>query len=83
MANLRDIKKRIGRAHSTRQVTRTMEMISTAKIRNAQERLEGSDLPVEEIGRRAGFGGAAALRHHFARAIGTSPAAYRRTFAGV
>lgn len=52
------------------------------RLLRAQELLEGSDLPVEEIGRRAGFGGAAALRHHFARAIGTSPAAYRRTFAG-
>lgn len=40
MANLRDIKKRITSVHSTRQVTRTMEMVSTAKIRKAQENIE-------------------------------------------
>lgn len=38
MANLRDIKKRITSVTSTRQITRTMEMVSTAKIRRALER---------------------------------------------
>lgn len=42
MANLRDIKKRIGSVESTRQITRTMEMVSTAKIRRAQERIEAA-----------------------------------------
>ncbi len=37
---------------------------------------------VEEVARRSGFGSAATLREHFARARGTSPSAYRRTFAG-
>lgn len=40
MANLRDIKKRINSITSTRQVTRTMEMVSTAKIRKAQDNIE-------------------------------------------
>lgn len=40
MASLRDIKKRITSVQSTRQVTRTMEMVSTAKIRKAQENIE-------------------------------------------
>lgn len=40
MANLRDIKNRITSVESTRQVTRTMEMVSTAKIRKAQENIE-------------------------------------------
>src|SRR5665648_343335 len=42
MANLRDIKKRIASTQSTRQITRTMEMVSTAKIRKAQERIESA-----------------------------------------
>lgn len=42
MANLRDIKKRIGSVKSTRQITRTMEMVSTAKIKRAQERIESA-----------------------------------------
>ena len=40
MANLKEIKKRISSVTSTRQVTRTMEMVSTAKIRKAQDRIE-------------------------------------------
>ena len=36
---------------------------------------------VEEVARRSGFGSAAALREQFARVRGTSPSAYRRTFA--
>jgi len=42
MASLRDIKKRIGSVQSTRQITRTMEMVSTAKIKRAQERIESA-----------------------------------------
>ncbi|MDR3307409.1 MAG: ATP synthase F1 subunit gamma [Coriobacteriales bacterium] len=39
MANLRDIKKRITSVQSTKQITRTMEMVATAKIRRATDRI--------------------------------------------
>ncbi|MDR2493227.1 MAG: ATP synthase F1 subunit gamma [Coriobacteriales bacterium] len=39
MPNLRDIKKRINSVESTRQITRTMEMVATAKIRRATDRI--------------------------------------------
>jgi len=42
VANLRDIQKRITSTHSTRQITRTMEMVATAKIRKAQDRIESA-----------------------------------------
>jgi len=42
MPNLRDIKKRIGSVQSTRQITRTMEMVATARIKRAQERIESA-----------------------------------------
>jgi F-type H+-transporting ATPase subunit gamma len=42
MPNLRDIQKRITSVQSTRQITRTMEMVSTAKIRKAQARIESA-----------------------------------------
>lgn len=42
MATLRDIKNRITSVQSTRQITRTMEMVSTAKIRRAQDRIENA-----------------------------------------
>jgi F-type H+-transporting ATPase subunit gamma len=42
MPNLRDIQKRITSTRSTRQITRTMEMVATAKIKKAQERIESA-----------------------------------------
>lgn len=42
MPNLRDIKKRIDSVNSTQQITRTMEMVATAKIKKAQERIESA-----------------------------------------
>ena len=48
----------------------------------AQRLLEGTDEPVDAIAASCGFGNGATLRHHFGRWLGTSPLAYRRTFAG-
>jgi F-type H+-transporting ATPase subunit gamma len=42
MATLRDIKNRIGSVQSTRQITRTMEMVATAKLKKAQNRIENA-----------------------------------------
>ena len=39
MPNLKDIKKRIGSVESIKQITRTMEMVATAKIRKATDRI--------------------------------------------
>lgn len=52
------------------------------RIIRAQELLESGDLPVDEIARQCGFSTAAALRPHFRRLVGVTPAEYRRTFAG-
>ncbi|MBO1750886.1 helix-turn-helix domain-containing protein [Actinotalea sp. BY-33] len=60
--------------------TTPADWTSRQRVLRAQELLEQTGLPVEEIARRTGFGAAAALRHHFARTLGTSPQAYRRTF---
>ena len=48
----------------------------------AQHLLEETDLTVDAVAARAGFGNAAALRHHFLRRLDTTPQAYRRTFRG-
>ncbi|MFD7404925.1 GlxA family transcriptional regulator [Streptomyces sp. NPDC059866] len=48
----------------------------------AQRLLEATDETVDAIAGRTGFGTAAALRHQFVRALGTTPNAYRRTFRG-
>lgn len=52
------------------------------RVALAQQLLETSDLAVEEVARRSGLGTATSLRQHFARRVGTSPQAYRRTFRG-
>ncbi|MFP5334578.1 MAG: GlxA family transcriptional regulator [Actinomycetes bacterium] len=55
--------------------------LNRQRLERARELLEGTDLPVEEVARRSGFGSAAALRHHFS-SLGTTPQGYRRAFAG-
>jgi transcriptional regulator GlxA family with amidase domain len=47
----------------------------------AQDLLEATSLPVEQIAERSGMGSAANLRHHFNKQLGISPLAYRSTFA--
>ncbi|HLA64632.1 MAG TPA: F0F1 ATP synthase subunit gamma, partial [Rhodothermales bacterium] len=39
MANLRDIRTRIGTVRNTQQITRAMKMVAAAKLRRAQERI--------------------------------------------
>lgn len=56
--------------------------ISEQRLGAAQRLLETSDLPVDQIAARTGFGSAVSLRQHFARTLKTSPQAYRRTFKG-
>ncbi len=50
------------------------------RIRLAQRLLETSDLPVDAVASRSGFGTADNFRKHFARVLRTTPQAYRRTF---
>jgi transcriptional regulator GlxA family with amidase domain len=51
------------------------------RVLRAQQLLESTRLPVEQVARQCGFSSAAALRPHFRRVTGTVPAAYRTTFA--
>jgi transcriptional regulator GlxA family with amidase domain len=46
----------------------------------ARRLLEDSDLGIDTVAVRAGFGSAATLRHHFAQRLSTTPQAYRGTF---
>jgi transcriptional regulator GlxA family with amidase domain len=46
----------------------------------ARRLLEDSDLGVDTVAARVGFGSAATLRHHFAHRMRTTPQAYRGTF---
>ncbi|MBM3568141.1 MAG: transcriptional regulator FtrA [Alphaproteobacteria bacterium] len=51
------------------------------RLARARELLEASSRPIETVARASGLGSGAGLRHHFRRALGTSPRAYRARFA--
>ncbi|MFI2436715.1 GlxA family transcriptional regulator [Streptomyces sp. NPDC018693] len=50
------------------------------RVEQARRLLESTDLPVDQVAERSGFGTAASLRQHLADAIGVPPSAYRQTF---
>jgi transcriptional regulator GlxA family with amidase domain len=60
--------------------TTPLQWLLTQRVVLAQRLLETTELPIEVVAARGGFGSAATLRQHFARALGTSPTAYRHTF---
>ncbi|MQY14829.1 HTH-type transcriptional regulator CdhR [Streptomyces sp. RB5] len=62
--------------------TTPLQWLLGQRVLLAQQLLEESDLTVDAIAARTGFGNAAALRQQFVRRVGTTPNAYRRTFQG-
>lgn len=60
--------------------TTPLRWVTAQRIRLAQELLEQSDLSVERISTRVGYGSATQLREHFRRQVGSTPARYRDTF---
>jgi transcriptional regulator GlxA family with amidase domain len=60
--------------------TTPLQWLLSQRVLEARRLLEETDLPVDEVAWRAGFGTAASLRDHFRRATSTSPSAYRRAF---
>ena len=60
--------------------TTPLRWITAQRMRRAQELLEQTDLSVERISARVGYGSATQLREHFRRHVGATPARYRDTF---
>jgi transcriptional regulator GlxA family with amidase domain len=60
--------------------TTPLQWLLNQRIILAQHRLETSDAPVDWIAQDCGFGTGATFRMHFKRAVGVSPADYRKTF---
>lgn len=56
--------------------------LSAQRVERARRLLEGTDLPVDRVAERAGFGTAASLRQHPHAAVGVPPSVYRSTFRG-
>lgn len=60
--------------------TTPLQWLAGARVRRAQELLETTALPVEQVAAAAGFDGPSTFRDRFRRVVGVSPSAYRRTF---
>ncbi|MEV0459851.1 GlxA family transcriptional regulator [Catellatospora methionotrophica] len=50
------------------------------RVEHARHLLESTDLTIDQVAERAGFGTAVSLRQHLRATVGTAPLAYRRTF---
>ncbi|MGC0334455.1 transcriptional regulator GlxA family with amidase domain [Streptomyces sp. SAI-170] len=57
-----------------------VQWLTAQRLELAKQLLETTDLPIDLVAHRAGFGSANSLRAHMRTAFGISPAAYRRTF---
>jgi AraC family transcriptional activator FtrA len=60
--------------------TTPLQWLLAQRVLEARRLLEETDLPVEAVAWRSGFGNAASLREHFRRGTATTPTAYRSTF---
>ncbi len=54
--------------------------LTQQRVELARQLLESTDLSVDRIAGKAGFGTAASMRQHLQLSLGVSPTAYRRTF---
>jgi transcriptional regulator GlxA family with amidase domain len=57
-----------------------MQWVTDQRVLFARRLLEETDLDIDRIADRSGFGTATLLRHHFRRIIGVTPSDYRRRF---
>jgi transcriptional regulator GlxA family with amidase domain len=61
--------------------TTPMQWVTDQRVSYARRLLEQTDLDVDRVAERVGFGSAPLLRHHFRRVVGVAPSDYRRRFA--
>jgi AraC family transcriptional regulator, transcriptional activator FtrA len=70
------------RAFAAATGTTPMHWLARRRIDAAKELLETTDLSVDQVADRVGFGSAVTLRARFTQVAGVAPSQYRRTFAG-
>ncbi|WP_430783674.1 GlxA family transcriptional regulator [Actinoplanes sp. G11-F43] len=56
------------------------DWLTSQRVLLARRLLEETDLGIDAIAARAGFGSAQTLRHHFTQRLSTTPQSYRSTF---
>jgi hypothetical protein len=57
-----------------------LQWLNAQRVMYAQRMLESTDLAMDQIAIRSGFGSLVAMRGHFRRMLSTSPTAYRSGF---
>lgn len=85
-----DVEALAGRAYMSRRTfdrrfrsltgSAPLQWLITQRVLQAQRLLETSDYSVDEVAGRCGFRSPVALRGHFRRQLGSSPAAYRAAY---
>jgi transcriptional regulator GlxA family with amidase domain len=55
--------------------------VEALRVERARALLETTDLPVEDVARRCGFGTPETFRRAFGRRVGVNPTRYRTSFA--
>ncbi|HJU97960.1 MAG TPA: helix-turn-helix domain-containing protein, partial [Jiangellaceae bacterium] len=60
--------------------TTPYDWLLARRVTEAQRLLEEGDDPIERVAVLCGFGTAGAMRHHFAKRLGTTPQGYRAAF---
>jgi transcriptional regulator GlxA family with amidase domain len=60
--------------------TTPLQWVLTLRMDEARRMLEATDLTVDQVVQRCGFGTTLNLRTHFRRRLNTTPTAYRRSF---
>lgn len=60
--------------------TTVNKWLAAERIGKAQQLLETTDMPIEQVAVEVGFGTSLSLRQHFALQVRTSPSSYRRAF---
>jgi AraC family transcriptional activator FtrA len=60
--------------------TTPQRWLAEQRLQRAELLLEDTDLPVDVVAQRSGFGSPDTLRHHFTRRRGTTPTAHRQAF---
>ncbi len=60
--------------------TTVVKWLAFERIARAQQLLETTDMPIEQVAAEVGFGTALSLRQYFSNQVRTSPSSYRRAF---
>ncbi|WP_436772013.1 helix-turn-helix domain-containing protein [Yinghuangia sp. YIM S09857] len=68
------------RKFSAQTGTSPVRWVLAQRVAASLSLLEDTAASIEEVGAAVGFESPVTFRHHFGRAMGTSPSAYRRTF---